>query len=43
MNLVLTEMTCKICKTRLTEYEVEHKESLCMDCYEEKHNDKGKQ
>ncbi|MBO8163596.1 MAG: hypothetical protein H0Z34_07790 [Brevibacillus sp.] len=35
MNLVLTERTCRICKTKLTEYEYEHKDELCMECYQE--------
>lgn len=35
MNIILTERKCRVCKTKLTEYEIEHKDGLCMDCYEE--------
>ncbi|WP_164553229.1 hypothetical protein [Brevibacillus marinus] len=40
MNIVLTERKCRVCKTKLTEYEFEHKDGLCMDCYEELANEK---
>ncbi|WP_256481344.1 hypothetical protein [Brevibacillus ruminantium] len=35
MNLVLTDVLCKECKARLTEYEIENNDSVCMDCYKE--------
>jgi|GEM_PF-1354319 len=35
MNLVLTETRCRVCKIRLTEFEIENKASLCMDCFDE--------
>lgn len=35
LNLVLTEVLCKECKARLSEYEIENNDSYCMDCYKE--------
>ncbi|MFY0546411.1 hypothetical protein [Brevibacillus sp. H7] len=35
MLLILTETTCKICKAKLTEYEIKHKDGLCMECHKE--------
>lgn len=35
MHLVLTERLCKSCQIRLTEYEIENNNGLCMDCYKD--------
>ncbi len=35
MNIVLTETTCKVCGSKLSQYEVEEKDRHCMNCYEE--------
>jgi hypothetical protein len=39
LNLVLTERQCRVCRVRLTEYEIENNNELCMDCYKEKRED----
>ncbi|GEN34725.1 hypothetical protein [Aneurinibacillus danicus] len=36
MNIVFTELTCRSCGVKLTEYEAEEKDALCMECYNEK-------
>ena len=43
MNLVLTEITCKSCQIRLTEYEIENNQGLCMDCYKESSKEEKQQ
>ncbi len=35
MVLILTETTCKVCKAKLTEYEIRHKDEMCIDCHKE--------
>lgn len=35
MNLVLTERLCKSCQIRLTEFEIENNDGLCMECYKD--------
>ncbi|CAM3254653.1 YhfH-like protein [Brevibacillus invocatus] len=42
MNLVLTEKMCKTCQARLTEYEIENNEGLCIDCYKDSQNNEEK-
>jgi hypothetical protein len=41
LNLVLTERQCRVCQVRLTEYEIENNNELCMDCYKENREDTG--
>jgi hypothetical protein len=43
MNVVLTDIQCKVCKIRLTEYEANHQDSLCIECYKEKLQEDAKQ
>lgn len=35
MNLYLIDSACKMCKIKLTEYELKEKSSLCIECYRE--------
>ncbi len=35
MNISLLENKCISCGVKLTEYEIEEKESYCMECYGE--------
>jgi hypothetical protein len=43
MNVVLTDIQCKVCKVRLTEYEANHQDALCIECYKEKIQDNANQ
>jgi hypothetical protein len=35
MKIHLLEKKCRSCGVKLTEFEIEEKESFCMECYEE--------
>jgi hypothetical protein len=43
MGVVFTNRKCKVCKIKLTEFEVSDKQQMCIDCYKENHEEaKGK-
>ena len=35
MNIVLLEKKCQCCGVKLTQYEIEEKDSYCMECFED--------